>query len=118
MPALVTALRWRVSSGGWTGVDTAGGHERERAAGESEGGFFALAEALRAFMAGQLAGEPSDRALAEAAGVSATTVGDWLRGGRFPQDIEQGSGRGADGAGAALPAVSLARPERAGGAAG
>ena len=33
------------------------------------------------------AGHPSDRALAKAAGVSPTTIGDWLRGKRFPQDI-------------------------------
>ena len=44
-------------------------------------------EALRVFRAGPLAGDPSDRALARAAGVSPTTIGDWLRGGRFPQDI-------------------------------
>ncbi len=51
--------------------------------------FFALARALRAFKAGPLDGRPSDRALAEAADVSATTIGDWLRGTRFPQDIRK-----------------------------
>jgi transcriptional regulator with XRE-family HTH domain len=51
------------------------------------GDFLALAEALRAFKAGPLSGRPSDRALAEAAGVSPSTIGDWLRGKRFPQDI-------------------------------
>ena len=51
------------------------------------GEFFALAEALRGFRAGPLAGDPSDRALARAAGVSPTTIGDWLRGERFPQEI-------------------------------
>ena len=51
------------------------------------GEFFTLPEALRAFRAGPLAGDPSDRALAQAAGVSPTTIGDWLRGERFPQDI-------------------------------
>ena len=51
------------------------------------GEFFALLEALRVFRAGPLAGDPSDRALARAAGVSPTTIGDWLRGERFPQDI-------------------------------
>ena len=51
--------------------------------------FFVLAEALRAFKAGPLGGHPSDRALAEAAGVSPTTIGDWLRGERFPQDISR-----------------------------
>ena len=39
------------------------------------------------FKAGPLAGDPSDRALARAAGVSPTTIGDWLQGKRFPQDI-------------------------------
>ena len=53
----------------------------------SEGEFFALAKALRAFKTGPLADNPSDRALAKAAGVSPTTIGDWLRGTRFPQDI-------------------------------
>ena len=47
--------------------------------------FFALVGALRAFKAGPLDGRPSDRALAEAADVSATTIGEWLRGSRFPQ---------------------------------
>jgi hypothetical protein len=51
------------------------------------GEFSALAEALRGFRAGPLAGDPSDRALARAAGVSPTTIGDWLRGERFPQEI-------------------------------
>ena len=51
------------------------------------GEFFTLLEALRVFRAGSLAGDPSDRALARAAGVSPTTIGDWLRGRRFPQDI-------------------------------
>ncbi|MUN41676.1 hypothetical protein [Actinomadura litoris] len=35
-----------------------------------------------------LEGEPSDRALARVAGVSPTTVGTWLRGGAFPQQID------------------------------
>ena len=51
------------------------------------GEFFTLVEALRVFRAGPLAGDPSDRALARAAGVSPTTIGDWLQGRRFPQDI-------------------------------
>ena len=51
------------------------------------GEFFVLVEALRVFRAGPLADDPSDRALARAAGVSPTTIGDWLRGGRFPQDV-------------------------------
>ena len=52
-----------------------------------DGEFFALAQALRAFKAGPLGDDPSDRALARAAGVSPTTVGAWLRGKRFPQEI-------------------------------
>ena len=51
------------------------------------GEFFALLEALRVFRAGPLADDPSDRALARAAGVSPTTIGAWLRGKCFPQDI-------------------------------
>jgi len=51
------------------------------------GEFFVLVEALRVFKAGPLSDHPSDRALARAAGVSPTTVGDWLKGMRFPQDI-------------------------------
>lgn len=35
-----------------------------------------------------LAGQPSDRALAKAAGVSPTTVGAWLRGQQFPQSLD------------------------------
>jgi len=50
------------------------------------GGYFALAAALRVFRAGLLSGDPSDRALARAAGVSPTTVGAWLAGTQFPQD--------------------------------
>jgi hypothetical protein len=53
------------------------------------GEFFTLLEELRVFRAGPLAGDPADRALARAAGVSPTTIGDWLRGRRFPQDIGQ-----------------------------
>jgi hypothetical protein len=53
----------------------------------SEGEFFVLAKALRAFKTGPLTDNPSDRALARAAGVSPTTIADWLRGTRFPQDI-------------------------------
>jgi hypothetical protein len=39
------------------------------------------------FKAGLLGGDPSDRALARAAGVSPTTIANWLSGGQFPQDI-------------------------------
>jgi len=59
----------------------------ENSAGGSQDGFFVLAKALRAFKTGPLADYPSDRALARAAGVSPTTIADWLRGTRFPQDI-------------------------------
>ena len=51
------------------------------------GEFFTLLEELRVLRAGPLAGDPSDRALARASGVSPTTTGDWLQGRRFPQDI-------------------------------
>jgi RNA polymerase sigma factor (sigma-70 family) len=51
--------------------------------------FFVLMGELRVFRAGLLSDYPSDRALARAAGVSPTTVGDWLRGRRFPQDIDR-----------------------------
>jgi hypothetical protein len=61
----------------------------ETRAVESEGEFFALARALGAFKAGPLQGEPPDRALAREAGVSATTVGAWLRGERFPQELDK-----------------------------
>jgi hypothetical protein len=50
-------------------------------------GFFGLLAALRVFRAGSLAGDPSDRALARAAGVSPTTIGSWLAGTQFPQDV-------------------------------
>ncbi|WP_331751748.1 hypothetical protein OG713_45420 (plasmid) [Streptomyces sp. NBC_00723] len=47
-----------------------------------------LIDALAAFRSEQLGHLPSDRALAEAARVSPTTVGHWLRGDRFPQEID------------------------------
>ena len=46
------------------------------------------------FRAGPLAGDPSDRALARAAGVSPSTIGDWLQGRRFPQDSLPGPDAG------------------------
>jgi hypothetical protein len=52
-----------------------------------EGDFFALLSTLREFRAGPLGGDPSDRALARAAKVSPTTVGNWLSGVQFPQDL-------------------------------
>ena len=54
-----------------------------------EGEFFALLAALRDFRAELLGGDPSDRALARSAGVSPTTIGNWLDGGQFPQDIDR-----------------------------
>lgn len=36
-----------------------------------------------------MGGHPSDRALAEQVGVSPTTIGQWLRGERFPQQIDK-----------------------------
>ncbi|MGQ4434569.1 hypothetical protein [Streptomyces sp. SAS_260] len=58
----------------------------EPAAQDSE--FAALIAELKKFRAGRLKGLPSDRALAKAAGVSATTVGNWLGKGQFPQAID------------------------------
>ena len=55
--------------------------------GEDE--FFALMATLRDFKAGPLSGVPSDRALARAAGVSPTTIGNWLGGAQFPQDVDK-----------------------------
>ena len=49
-------------------------------------GFAGLLAGLRVFRAGPLGGDPSDRALARAAGVSPDTIGKWLSGARFPQD--------------------------------
>jgi hypothetical protein len=42
--------------------------------------------ALAVFRAGPLEGDPSNRALARAAGVSPDTIGHWLAGDRFPQE--------------------------------
>ena len=55
----------------------------------SEGDFFALLTRLREFRAGQLGADASSRALAKAAEVSPTTIGHWLSGDQFPQDIEK-----------------------------
>lgn len=52
-------------------------------------GFFGLVAALRAFRAGPLGGDPSDRAMARAAGVSPDTIGHWLAGDRLPQDEDK-----------------------------
>ena len=54
----------------------------------SGAGWRGLVANLRAFQAGPLRGDPSDRALARAAGVSPDTIGHWLSG-RFPQDEDK-----------------------------
>ena len=58
------------------------------AAGGLENDFATLITELAAFRKARLKGQPSDRTLAKAARVSPTTIGDWLRGTRFPQQIE------------------------------
>ena len=78
--ALVAVLRWRLSSRRLDRVATARAVVGESRLEGGAGEFFELAEALRVFKAGPLASHPSDRALAAAAGVSPTTIGDWLRG--------------------------------------
>lgn len=45
--------------------------------------------ALAAFREDRLQLQPSTRTLARAAGISPTTIVEWLRGNRFPQQIEQ-----------------------------
>ncbi|MFI9580257.1 hypothetical protein ACIHCQ_00005 [Streptomyces sp. NPDC052236] len=55
--------------------------------GDGEPDFLTRMQALGVFRAQRFSGEPSDRYLARRAGVSQTSVGVWLRGGRFPQDI-------------------------------
>ncbi|MER5382323.1 hypothetical protein ABT040_18930 [Streptomyces sp. NPDC002688] len=50
--------------------------------------FTELVANLVALRADRLAGEPSDRTLAKVAGVSPTTIGAWLRGTQFPQQID------------------------------
>jgi hypothetical protein len=55
---------------------------------EKEPGFTALVAELAEFRDVALRGQPSNRTLARAAGVSPTSVGDWLCGERFPQQID------------------------------
>ncbi|MGW2917127.1 hypothetical protein ACWDBF_04575 [Streptomyces angustmyceticus] len=43
---------------------------------------------LSAFRTDHMQGRPSDRALAQAVGVSPTTIGKWLRADQFPQQID------------------------------
>ncbi|MGW2826420.1 hypothetical protein ACWC24_36365, partial [Streptomyces sp. NPDC001443] len=50
--------------------------------------YAALMAELAAFRMSRLSGLPSDRALAAAAKVSPTTIGQWLRGDRFPQQVD------------------------------
>lgn len=47
-----------------------------------------MMRALQALKSGPLSDDPSNRALGRAAGVTPTTIGDWLRGTRFPQAID------------------------------
>jgi transcriptional regulator with XRE-family HTH domain len=51
--------------------------------------FYARLKALGMFKAERLAKQPSDRALAERTGLTPTTIGDWLRGNRFPGDVDK-----------------------------
>ena len=55
--------------------------EREPEGGDAE--FFSMMRALQALKSGPLGDYPSNRALGKAAGVTATTIGDWLRGKRL-----------------------------------
>ena len=52
---------------------------------EDGAGFFGLAAALHAFLAGPMGGDPSGRALARAVAVSPDTIVRWLAGDQFPQ---------------------------------
>ncbi|WP_433544559.1 hypothetical protein ACQPZG_05220 (plasmid) [Streptomyces sp. CA-294286] len=54
----------------------------------SESDWTGLVAELAMVRADRLGKRPSDRLLGTAAGVSPTTVGDWLRGERFPQRLE------------------------------
>ncbi|MEO3861425.1 hypothetical protein [Acrocarpospora sp. B8E8] len=58
------------------------------AGGAREADFAALIAELAGFRTTRLGGHPSDRALAKIAQVSPTTIGEWLRGDRFPQRID------------------------------
>ncbi|QXJ25796.1 hypothetical protein AGRA3207_007346 [Actinomadura graeca] len=59
------------------------------AGGDVERDFAALIAELARFRSDRLGREPSDRALAKAAEVSPMTVGGWLRGDRFPQELDK-----------------------------
>jgi hypothetical protein len=56
--------------------------------GGVEGDFAALIAKLAEFRNKRLQREPSDRTLAKAAEVRPTTIGNWLRGDQFPQQID------------------------------
>jgi len=58
------------------------------ASGELDGDFAALIAELAAFRDNRLQRQPSGRTLAKAAGVRPATVGDWLCGVRFPQQLD------------------------------
>jgi hypothetical protein len=81
---LVVVLRCRLSSG-WldAGGRTAGRVMSKSGRSGDTGEFVVLANALRDFITGPLSSRPSDRGLAKAAGVSATTA---ERGGLLDDD--------------------------------
>jgi transcriptional regulator with XRE-family HTH domain len=54
-----------------------------------DGEFYARLKALGMFKAERLAKQPSDRTLAKRTGLTPTTIGDWLRGDRFPGDVDK-----------------------------
>ena len=68
-------------------MGTSGEVGRVVAAGGATEDFAELIAELAAFRNDRLQRRPSDRTLAKAADVRPTTVGDWLRGSRFPQQI-------------------------------
>src|SRR5437867_8737054 len=61
----------------------------DAAQAEGEPSLLLLLRELGSYKAMRLSGIPSDRKLAQAAGVSPTTIGSWLHGDRFPQQIDQ-----------------------------
>ncbi|WP_421110318.1 tetratricopeptide repeat protein [Streptomyces sp. NEAU-S77] len=56
---------------------------------DSESGFLNTLRALGTFRREHLGDRPSDRALSRLAGTSVSTVGNWMRGTRFPQRLEK-----------------------------
>ena len=54
-----------------------------------DGEFYARLAELGKFKAERLDKEPSDRTLADRARLSPTTIGVWLRGERFPDDVDK-----------------------------